>query len=75
MDEIGVNYNSNINGVSQVLRHNGETQGNGSSLETVSMNLISTEKGSIEYRAYLRNSGWTDWSKKRSSTGFKWFSY
>lgn len=75
MDEIGVNYNSNINGVSQVLRHNGETQGNGSSLETVSMNLISAEKGSIEYRAYLRNSGWTDWSKKRSSTRFKWFSY
>lgn len=68
VDEIGINYTSNINGVTQVLRHNGETQGTGS-LETVSMNLISSSSGSIEYRAYLRNGGWTDWASNGSTLG------
>lgn len=69
VDEVGVEYQSSINGVSQVLRHNGETQGNGSALETVSMKLISAEKGSIEYRAYFRNTGWTNWTSNGSVLG------
>lgn len=68
VDEIGVNYSSNNNGVPQVLRANGETQGTGS-LETVSMNLISADSGSIEYRTYIRNTGWTDWASNGSILG------
>ncbi len=68
VDEIGVNYQSNVGGVTQVLRHNGETQGTGS-LETVSMSLISADNGSIEYRAYLRNEGWTDWARNGTNLG------
>ncbi len=68
VDEIGVNYQSSIGGITQVLRHNGETQGTGS-LETVSMNLISGDGGSIEYRAYLRNTGWTSWARNGSVLG------
>ncbi len=68
VDEIGVNYQSSIGGVTQVLRANGETQGTGS-LETVSMNLISADSGSIEYRAYIRNSGWTNWASNGSVLG------
>jgi uncharacterized repeat protein (TIGR02543 family) len=71
VDEIGVNYQSSINGVNQSLRHNGETQGSGS-LETVSMNLISAEASNkIEYRAYLRSNGWTDWASNGSVLGSK----
>lgn len=70
VDEIGINYTSSIKGESQVLRHNGETQGTGS-LEILSMHLISAESGSIEYRAYLRNSGWTNWVKDGSTLGSK----
>lgn len=62
VDEIGVEYQSSMNGIAQVIRHNGETQGSGS-LETVSMSLIRAEANqSIEYRAYLRNEGWTNWA-------------
>lgn len=68
VDEIGVNYQSSINGVTQVLRHNGETQGTGS-LETISMSLISGGNGSIEYRAYMRGTGWTNWARNGAVIG------
>ncbi len=68
VDEIGVEYKSSVGGVNQVLRHNGETQGTGS-IDSVSMNLISADSGSIEYRAYIRNVGWTDWARNRANLG------
>lgn len=71
VDEIGVSYQSSIGGVNQILRHNGETQGKGSSLiETVSMTLNSAEADDkIEYRVYLRNEGWTNWAANGAVVG------
>ena len=60
--EVGVEYQSAVNGVQQVLRHNGETQGTGS-LETLSMNLMSKDANDkILYRAYYKSTGWSDWA-------------
>jgi|GEM_PF-6603350 len=66
VDEIGVSYL----GINQSIRHNGETQGSGQSINSVSMSLITAEANqSIEYRAYLSGAGWTDWARNGVTLG------
>jgi hypothetical protein len=52
-----------------VLRHNNETQGSGL-IYTVKMGLISSAADDkLEYRAYFKNSGWTNWVSNMSVLG------
>lgn len=69
VDELGVQYQSNIGGAVQVIRHNRETQGSGL-IYTVKMGLISSSASQkIEYRAYFKNSGWSSWAGDMTSIG------
>jgi len=67
--EVGVQYQSQMNGSLQSVRHNGETLGTGK-LETVQMSLISLPSNAkISYRAYLKNEGWTAWASNNAVLG------
>ncbi len=69
VDEIGVEYQSNVGGTEMVLRHNNETQGSGL-IYTVKMGLISSAADDkLEYRAYYKNSGWTNWVSNMTVLG------
>lgn len=61
--EVGVKYQSSVNGDLQVVRHNGETQGTGS-LTSLRLGLEQPlENASLVYRVYFKNQGWTNWVK------------
>ena len=61
--EVGVKYQSSIDGDLQVVRHNGETQGTGR-LDSIRIGLEQPlENASLVYRAYFKNQGWTNWVK------------
>ncbi len=61
--EVGVKYQSNINGTPQVVRHNGETQGSGK-LDSFRLGFEQPlENISLVYRVYFKNQGWTEWVK------------
>lgn len=69
VDELGVQYQSNVGGSVQVIRHNRETQGSGL-IYTIKMGLISSNQTQkIEYRAYFKNSGWSNWASNMTSIG------
>lgn len=61
--EVGVKYQSNVNGNLEVVRHNSETQGTGS-LTSLRLGLEQPlENASLVYRVYFKNQGWTSWAK------------
>ncbi len=69
VDEVGVEYQSNVGGTLQVVRHNRETQGSGL-IYTIQMGLISSNTDDkIEYRAYFKNTGWTNWVANYTNLG------
>ncbi len=69
VDEVGVEYISNVGGTVQSIRHNRETQGSGL-IYTVQMGLISSDtEDLIEYRAHFMNSGWSEWSSNMAVVG------
>lgn len=61
--EVGVKYQSKVDGNLEVVRHNGETQGTGK-LSSIRLGLEQPlENASLVYRVYFKNSGWTSWAK------------
>jgi len=61
--EVGVKYQSSVNGDLSVVRHNGETLGTGK-LDSLRMGLEQAlENASLVYRVYFRNQGWSGWAK------------
>jgi len=69
VDEVGVEYQSNVTGTLLPIRHNRETQGSGL-IYTVNMGLISSSSGdSIQYRAYFKDSGWSGWVSDHTVLG------
>lgn len=61
--EVGVKYQSTVDGNLEVVRHNGETQGTGK-LSSIRLGLEQAlENASLVYRVYFKNQGWTSWAK------------
>jgi len=61
--EVGVKYQSSVNGDLSVVRHNGETLGTGK-LDSIRMGLEQPlANASLVYRVYFRNQGWSVWAK------------
>lgn len=61
--EVGVKYQSRVDGNLEVVRHNGETQGTGK-LSSIRLGLEQAlENASLVYRVYFKNQGWTSWVK------------
>lgn len=61
--EVGVKYQSDINGSLQVVRHNGETQGTGS-IKSLRLGLEQAlGNTNLLYRVYFQNQGWSTWVK------------
>lgn len=61
--EVGVKYQSTVDGNLEVIRHNAETQGTGK-LSSIRLGLEQPlENASLVYRVYFKNQGWTNWAK------------
>lgn len=69
VSEVGIEYQSNVSGTLLQVRHNRETQGTGL-IYTLKMGLISSDlEDKIEYRAYFKDSGWSNWVSNNTVLG------